>query len=312
MNCSHCQRPVHRGPCGPAQKPLLPPPPVWRRELQQRVEAYRARQAAAGLHPNATPPEPANVVSFPSRLQQQAAAEEPLAEPVVPAPRPREATDGATVRVLPPPPRTWPRPTAARPETESELGLAEAVRAALPRERTLLAASSSPAPSAAFLQIPLPMAPEPAAAATAVQPAERRMRLRAGLVDAGVVLTGALLFALAGWASLDFAPLPAHGLRSLLPAVAAVPLVLAALYLGLSALAGGVTPGMRRCGLRVESLEGPLTRQALRRRGWASLMSLGALGLGFVWMYCDAQGLTWHDSISGTCVVGPGAEQEKD
>ncbi|MGH9520417.1 MAG: RDD family protein [Terriglobales bacterium] len=287
----------------------MPPPPVWRRELQQRVEAYRARQAAAGLHSPEVPTPADNLVNFPTRLQQQAAEEEPLADPVVAAPRPREATEGATVRVLPAPPRSRPSPML-RPEAEPEAGLADIVRAVAPRERRLLAASPQCVPSAAFLQIPLPMAAEPTVEAFAVHAADRTLRLGAGLVDLGVVLAGALLFTLAGWASQDFAPLPPHGLRPLLPALAAVPMVLAALYLGLSTLAGGVTVGMRQFGLRVASLEGELTPEALRRRGWASLMSLGALGLGFIWMYCDAQGLTWHDSISGTCITGPEAALE--
>lgn len=307
MNCRHCQRPAHRGPCEPSQAPLLPPPAAWRRELQQRVEAYRARQAAAGLPvPETASPTPAptgKVVSFPTRLQQQASAEEPLAEPVVLAPAPREAPEGATVRLLPPPPRTRPV-LAPLPDAEPEAFLADAVRQTLPRERTLLAANPQAAPSAAFLQIPLPMAAQPERESNLpCQPAPRELRLRAALADVAIVLAGALAFTAAGWASQGFAALPAHGVRSLLPAVAAVPVLLAALYLGLCSFAGGITPGMRLQGLRVESLEGPLTPQALRRRGWASLISLGALGLGFVWMYCDAQGLTWHDSISRTCVT---------
>lgn len=316
MNCPHCQRPTHRGPCQPSQAPLLPPPAAWRRELQQRVEAYRARQAAAGLPVAASAPPPAattgNLVSFPTRLQQQASAEEPLAEPVVLASQPREAPEGATVRVLPPPPR--PRPNLAPlPDTRPEASLAETVRVTLPRERTLLAASPQAEPSATFLQIPLPMAEPEAESPLPIRPAPCALRLRAGLMDAGVVLMGALLFAAAGWASSSWgspgwgseglAQLPPHAWRPLLPAVAAVPFLLAALYLGLCSLAGGVTLGMRHQGLRVESFAGELTPQALRRRAWASLISLGALGLGFIWMYCDAQGLTWHDSISRTCVT---------
>jgi uncharacterized RDD family membrane protein YckC len=41
---------------------------------------------------------------------------------------------------------------------------------------------------------------------------------------------------------------------------------------------------------------------SLRRLGWA-LLSLLALGLGFLWILVDPQRRAWHDRLSGTRIV---------
>ncbi len=59
------------------------------------------------------------------------------------------------------------------------------------------------------------------------------------------------------------------------------------------------TPGMRcaRIALCTFGDENP-TRQAMRRRVWAILLSGLPLGIGFLWAWLDDAGLSWHDRIS--------------
>ena len=67
---------------------------------------------------------------------------------------------------------------------------------------------------------------------------------------------------------------------------------------------GGQTPGMRAWRIRVISNAG--TGLPIGTAVWrfgAALLSLVALGLGFVWMLFDARNLTWHDRLSGSRVI---------
>lgn len=64
------------------------------------------------------------------------------------------------------------------------------------------------------------------------------------------------------------------------------------------------TPGMRCLGLTVCGRDGaPAPAARWRRRGVATLLSLGALGLGYVWAYLDDDHLAWHDHLSGTVLA---------
>jgi len=66
----------------------------------------------------------------------------------------------------------------------------------------------------------------------------------------------------------------------------------------------GRTLGMQSWGLRLEMPDGSrpgLTRASLRF--FTACLSWAALGLGFLWSLWDAEGLTWHDRLSGTRVV---------
>ena len=67
---------------------------------------------------------------------------------------------------------------------------------------------------------------------------------------------------------------------------------------------GGMTVGMRAWRIRVEDKFG-------NRPGWrqctirflVSIISAGALGLGFLWSLGDTGKRTWHDILSGTRLV---------
>ena len=87
-----------------------------------------------------------------------------------------------------------------------------------------------------------------------------------------------------------------HGLQAALLGVTAA-------YFVMSWHGGGQTIGMRAWGIRVDAAQGrPGWRRALLRFGVA-LVSLLALGLGFLWCLVDRERRAWHDLAAGTRVV---------
>lgn len=66
----------------------------------------------------------------------------------------------------------------------------------------------------------------------------------------------------------------------------------------------GRTLGMQSWGLRVELANGQLPGLgAASLRFAASILSWLPLGLGYLWQLWDKDRLTWHDRISGTCLM---------
>ena len=67
---------------------------------------------------------------------------------------------------------------------------------------------------------------------------------------------------------------------------------------------GGQTLGMRAWRLRVVRNDGKaLTFKDALVRYLSAIISLAALGLGFLWVLIDQEKLSWHDRISGTRLV---------
>jgi uncharacterized RDD family membrane protein YckC len=67
---------------------------------------------------------------------------------------------------------------------------------------------------------------------------------------------------------------------------------------------GGQTLGMRSWRLRVVRMDGsPLSWSDALKRHLAALLSCLTLGLGFIWVVIDAEGLAWHDRLSGTRLI---------
>lgn len=67
---------------------------------------------------------------------------------------------------------------------------------------------------------------------------------------------------------------------------------------------GGQTLGMRAWRIKVVRLDGsPLSWGDAFKRHLAALLSCLALGLGFLWVVLDPQGLAWHDRLSGTRLI---------
>lgn len=67
---------------------------------------------------------------------------------------------------------------------------------------------------------------------------------------------------------------------------------------------GGQTLGMRAWRLKVLRNDGkPLKPKDALLRYFAAILSWAALGLGFIWILFDKEGLAWHDRISKTRLV---------
>jgi uncharacterized RDD family membrane protein YckC len=135
-------------------------------------------------------------------------------------------------------------------------------------------------------------------------PASLRLRLAAAIYDlfpllALWMLTAGLVL-LASHGSVDVAHPPLTyrlGLRLALLAVTAA-------YFVVSWTRGGQTIGMRAWRLRVVDARGtalPWPRALLRFA--IAIVSLCALGLGFVWCLVDRQKRAWHDQAAGSVVV---------
>jgi len=77
--------------------------------------------------------------------------------------------------------------------------------------------------------------------------------------------------------------------------------IVAGVYATLSWRRGGQTLGMRPWRLRVMGADGRIPRWgALWLRFAVGSLSLLVVGMGFWWVWCDPERLTWHDRISGT------------
>jgi uncharacterized RDD family membrane protein YckC len=67
---------------------------------------------------------------------------------------------------------------------------------------------------------------------------------------------------------------------------------------------GGQTLGMRAWRLKVLRNDGqPLQLKDALLRYFAAILSWALLGLGFIWILLDKEGLAWHDRISNTRLV---------
>lgn len=131
------------------------------------------------------------------------------------------------------------------------------------------------------------------------RPAGLLRRLAAGAYD--LLLLAGLLMAV------GFIVVVARGGAAVPPGTPAFSLlvggVVAAFYTGFWRF-GGQTLGMRAWRLRVETADGGrigIGTGLLRLA--ASLLSLAAGGLGFLWIVVDPERQAWHDRLSGTRVV---------
>jgi uncharacterized RDD family membrane protein YckC len=82
---------------------------------------------------------------------------------------------------------------------------------------------------------------------------------------------------------------------------ASIPLIIAAFYKYLWAIAGADSPGMVWSGLRTVNFDGkkPEIVQRFLRLG-GGFLGVAAVGIGLVWAFVDEETLTWHDHISNT------------
>jgi uncharacterized RDD family membrane protein YckC len=80
--------------------------------------------------------------------------------------------------------------------------------------------------------------------------------------------------------------------------------ILVYLFLSFFWMRNGQTLGMLAWRLRVQTTEGErLNFKQCLLRYIVGILSIGAAGAGFLWMFVNKQKMTWHDLASGTHVV---------
>jgi uncharacterized RDD family membrane protein YckC len=122
-------------------------------------------------------------------------------------------------------------------------------------------------------------------------------RLMAGLVDLALVGFGFLAFVAVFVACSPHLP---SG-KSALVATGAILILFHLLYQYMFFVFADATPGMRYAHIALCTFddENP-TRQQMRKRIPATLLSLAAMGLGFLWSLFDEDHLSWHDRLTHT------------
>lgn len=314
--CPACHRPVSGAaacPCGWRPAALRArteaDPAAWKQEVRASVARHRQRReqltGAAQPQRSLGPAPLPNIIPF-----HATAASAPTAAAGAPGLRLRPAPPAIPVTARPfsaPAPTAAARALAAPPEpavaspllatpTPTRQAVAFAPAPLLPAnpEPAARAAVEFTAPADDFLPIESPLAA--AAAPLAIRGA-------AALVDAACALLAAAGFSVGVHATVLVAGarVPAH-LQWLLAAACGVFAFAALQWLCLTRHLP--TPGMRSCGLILRQANGQTASSSQwRRRAGASLLSLGALGLGYFWVYLDEGRLSWHDRISGTVLA---------
>jgi uncharacterized RDD family membrane protein YckC len=122
-------------------------------------------------------------------------------------------------------------------------------------------------------------------------------RLMAGVVDVALTLAAFLLFALVFVACTTHPPAGRTAVAGAAASLLAMWMLYQYLFFSLSA----ATPGMRYAKIALCTFddENP-SRHAMRVRIAALLLSALPLGLGFLWIFFDEDGLGWHDRITQT------------
>jgi uncharacterized RDD family membrane protein YckC len=130
-------------------------------------------------------------------------------------------------------------------------------------------------------------------------PAPLSVRAIAGAMDLGVALLATGVFTAIVHQVEQVTLSPAEAMRVMGAAFA----LNLSCYLFCFLFYAGRTAGMSWLGLTVLNVDGQPPAAAQRRsRAFGTLLSLAALGVGFIWAAADEQGLTWHDRMSRTFV----------
>ncbi len=245
----------------------------WRGELNQRVQAYRARRRKSGDHEAQT--------ELPFAQRQARPAENVGLQLDEPPPDPKPLADDFSFTIA--------IGRSARTREQEVLDSQYVIDVSLPppdQEEN----HSQPAETAL---------PEYTGMYPVATLDERR--------SAAWIDVGCLAFAYGGFLAL-FGSLGGHFTFSKLNA-AVYFFTFAFVYLqyfGLFTIFGGTTPGMMIRGLQVATFSGdePTLRHLLMR-ALGYILSAGTLFLGFLWALWDEDALTWHDRLSGTYLRAP-------
>jgi uncharacterized RDD family membrane protein YckC len=239
----------------------------WRGELNQRLQAYRARRRKA----------------FPNEAQTELPFES--RQPV------------GTVAVQ----TEEPQPAALDPNDDFAFTIAigRPPQQAEPDDARLLIDVSLPPLSEE--QEEAPEAPEESPS-DLYPVATLRERRRAALIDAAC-----LTFAYGGFLALFGSLGGEFTLSKLSAAVCFSTFAFVYIqYFGLFTIFGGTTPGMMVRGLQVASFTGDSpTAQQLFLRTAGYMISAGTFFLGFFWALWDEDAMTWHDRLSRTYLAVP-------
>ena len=287
---------------------------AWRDELAARLNRYRSRRKAP------PPRYPSLRLPFgPAAAFKSSPIEEstPLLESA-----PEAAIPRGEAEVIIPDSEPQPRDTPRKSEPASAAGLHSTAKIIeFPRF-----AWGPPAPPPdqlaepvidrpRILEVPEITPPAPALGgitieAAQTEPCEKRAgvdfplqsaplgrRLLAFLIDSIIIAAASVVFGLIFWKVVLVRP-PQIQVMSL---AAAIPGVFWAAYQYLLLVYAGTTPGIRLAGLQLVRFDGTAARRSLRRwRVLASYLSAASLGMGYVWLFLDEDGLCWHDRITHT------------
>lgn len=240
--------------------------PEWRREVAERLQAYRARRGV-------TPSDYQCALSFEAAAEAEDAAAEPEA-------------------VAPPPDFRPPMPAQRslfRPAGSDRVDISihgNGGVAGTPGGNYPGVAQGG-AHAGAGQSLPCP-------------PALVAERFRAALLDAAF-----LAFSYGAMLALFWTLGGRIGFNKLDVAVTAATFALFyAQYVALFTVFGGVTPGMMLRGLRVVSFDGGLpTSRQMMWRSFGYLVAAGTCFLGFLWALWDDDHLCWQDRISQTYLI---------
>lgn len=99
-----------------------------------------------------------------------------------------------------------------------------------------------------------------------------------------------------------------HGIEPGTPGFRLYLLIVAWAYFAISWRRGGQTLGMKAWRIRLLAEPAPISWGQATLRFAVALLSLGCLGLGFVWSLFHPRRATWHDLATATrLVVEPGS-----
>jgi len=260
-------------------------------ELPAQSTAVLVEAQEVAMQPaEATAPVPSFSDAVPAAAEPDLFADEPeFAAPPPPAPRPRASRK---VIAFPKPPTPEPVYRLADPVIPEQPRILE-----VPEELQSFPATPlldglqftpqeqhRPTPAAEHVELPL-------------QPVSVSQRLYAGVIDSGLVLTAAGIFA-----GVSYKLLPRLVLtKPLLLTGAAIPVLLWGVYQYLFLMYGGRTAGMRAAGIRLSSFKGEAPNWRQRRSRVVGLyFSTASLMMGLLWVLVDVDKLCWHDRISQT------------
>jgi uncharacterized RDD family membrane protein YckC len=274
----------------------------WRHEVAARLQRFRERRPLRGpRYPTLQLPFELSEAADSLPAMNESASRSSLAFDTVPV-EAGPAVIASTEHATSTPPATEPGKLIEFPRYAAvPLPLEELAEPVFVAPRILEAPEMAP-PQPALGGIIL----EEKEQSVATTPAEEQMpvaslgrRMAAGFVDGIFVGAATALF---GWIAIHvarFVPPPTE-----LAATAVG--TFAILWIGYQytlLVHSGTTPGLLIARLELRSSDGsPVMRRLRRWRVLSSVLSLGALGLGYLWVWFDEDGLCWHDRITRTCM----------